>query len=67
MFEDVHSNIVGILLVKQIIMLDPDDAVPVRQVCRPNDNLLRIPDDMPLYDLLNKFQEGKGTVKFRFE
>ncbi|XP_062510862.1 uncharacterized protein LOC134186817 [Corticium candelabrum] len=61
-FEDVHSNIVGILLVKQIIMLDPDDAVPVRQVCRPNDNLLRIPDDMPLYDLLNKFQEGKGHM-----
>lgn len=41
-------------------MLDPEDAVPVREVCMSVDNLPRVQDDMPLYDLLNKFQEGKS-------
>ena len=59
-FDGVRQNIVGIILVKKIIMLDPDDAVPVREVYMSIDNLPRFRDDMPLYDLLNKFQEGKS-------
>ena len=59
-FEGVCSNIIGVILVKKIIMLDPKDAVPVREVYTSVDNLPRIHADMPLYDLLNKFQEGKS-------
>ncbi|XP_062510930.1 uncharacterized protein LOC134186870 [Corticium candelabrum] len=61
-FDGVRQNIVGIILVKKIIMLDPDDAVPVREVYMSIDNLPRFRDDMPLYDLLNKFQEGKSHM-----
>jgi ankyrin repeat/SOCS box protein 13/metal transporter CNNM len=61
-YETVRTNIVGVILVKKIIMLDPKDEVPVREVYMSVDNLPRINDDMPLYDLLNKFQEGKSHM-----
>ncbi|KAJ2764546.1 hypothetical protein GGI18_006416, partial [Coemansia linderi] len=48
--------IVGVLLVKSLILLDPDDAVPVRDA-----RIAPIPlvtPDASLYDILNAFQEG---------
>ena len=60
MYEGERSNIVGIVLVKSLILLNPDDATPVCDVCRPLDAIPHVQDDMPLYDLLNKFQEGKS-------
>ncbi|KAJ2491071.1 hypothetical protein IWW37_002628 [Coemansia sp. RSA 2050] len=55
-FEGERSNVVGVLLVKSLILLDPDDAVPVRDI-----KISAIPlvtPDVSLYDILNAFQEG---------
>ncbi|KAJ2757452.1 hypothetical protein GGI19_000053 [Coemansia pectinata] len=55
-FEGERSNVVGVLLVKSLILLDPDDAVPVRDA-----KISAIPlvtPDVSLYDILNAFQEG---------
>ncbi|KAJ2741761.1 hypothetical protein GGI20_004962 [Coemansia sp. BCRC 34301] len=55
-FEGERVNVVGVLLVKSLILLDPDDAVPVRDT-----KISAIPlvtPDVSLYDILNAFQEG---------
>ncbi|KAI9471453.1 hypothetical protein LPJ78_005073 [Coemansia sp. RSA 989] len=55
-YEGSRENIVGVLLVKSLILLDPDDAVPVRDA-----KITGIPlvtPDVSLYDILNAFQEG---------
>ncbi|KAJ2890627.1 hypothetical protein IWW38_004032, partial [Coemansia aciculifera] len=55
-FDGERTDIVGVLLVKSLILLDPDDAVPVRDV-----RIASIPlvtPDVSLYDILNAFQEG---------
>ncbi|XP_065837744.1 uncharacterized protein [Oscarella lobularis] len=64
-YSGVRSNIIGLVLVKNLILLDPDDAVPVRDVCRPESALRPLPrvdHDMPLYTLLNEFQKGKSHM-----
>ncbi|KAJ2699393.1 hypothetical protein FB645_005333 [Coemansia sp. IMI 203386] len=55
-YENNRANVVGVLLVKSLILLDPDDEVPVRDV-RIADIPLVTPD-ISLYDILNAFQEG---------
>ncbi|KAJ1805798.1 hypothetical protein LPJ75_005214 [Coemansia sp. RSA 2598] len=55
-YEGSKANVVGVLLVKSLILLDPDDEVPVRDV-RIADIPLVTPD-ISLYDILNAFQEG---------
>ncbi|KAJ1911466.1 hypothetical protein GGI09_003991 [Coemansia sp. S100] len=55
-FDGERTDIVGVLLVKSLILLDPDDAVPVRDA-----RIAPIPlvtPDVSLYDILNAFQEG---------
>lgn len=55
-YEKERTNVVGVLLVKSLILLDPDDAVPVRDA-----KITAIPlvtSDVSLYDILNAFQEG---------
>ncbi|KAJ2377706.1 hypothetical protein H4S02_007575, partial [Coemansia sp. RSA 2611] len=55
-FDGERTDIVGVLLVKSLILLDPDDAVPVRDA-----RIAPIPlvtPDTSLYDILNAFQEG---------
>ena len=69
-FEGSRDKVVAVLLVKTIIALDPNDATPLRSIvaaCERADtrkycaDLLVMPDDTPLYDLLNEFQNGKCT------
>ncbi|KAJ2809371.1 hypothetical protein H4R20_000181 [Coemansia guatemalensis] len=55
-YEGERANVVGVLLVKSLILLDPDDAVPVRDA-----KITGIPlvtPDVSLHDILNAFQEG---------
>ncbi|PIA14553.1 DUF21-domain-containing protein [Coemansia reversa NRRL 1564] len=55
-YEGERVNVVGVLLVKSLILLDPDDAVPVREA-----KITGIPlvtPDVSLHDILNAFQEG---------
>lgn len=55
-FEGSRDNVIGLLLVKNLILLDPEESTPVRQV-----KIFPIPHvaaTMSLFDLLNSFQEG---------
>jgi metal transporter CNNM len=55
-----RQNIIGVLLVKLIILNDPDDAVPLS-----SQRLIRVPiakEDMSLFDILNVFQQGHSHL-----
>ncbi|PIA19736.1 DUF21-domain-containing protein [Coemansia reversa NRRL 1564] len=55
-FDGRRDNIVGVLLVKSLVLLDPDDCTPVRDA-----TIAPIPlvtTRTSLYDILNAFQEG---------
>ncbi|KAI8323890.1 DUF21-domain-containing protein, partial [Martensiomyces pterosporus] len=55
-YDGERVNIVGVLLVKSLILLDPDDCTPVSEA-----KITSIPlvtTDTSLYDILNAFQEG---------
>lgn len=54
------KKIIGVLLVKNLIMLDPDDNIPVRQVAI--NTLPSVKEWMPLFDILNTFQEGRSHM-----
>jgi len=63
-FEGTPSNVVGMLLVKRLIKLDPDDCTPVRTLegaYTPPPSCLTT---LPLYDLLNSFQTGRSKLLF---
>ena len=61
-YEGDKNNVISVLIVKSLICLDPDDATPVKTLLNTNSvtNVIYVDDDMPLYDLLNLFQTGKG-------
>ncbi|KAH8093859.1 hypothetical protein BXZ70DRAFT_367149 [Cristinia sonorae] len=54
------KKIVGILLVKQCLMLDPKDATPLRSLRLHN--VLTIANNAPLLEVLDKFQEGRSHM-----
>ncbi|KAF7307580.1 CNNM transmembrane domain-containing protein [Mycena indigotica] len=61
---ELHGNkvkkILGILLVKQCVLLDPKDAIPLRKI--PLNKVPFIPHNEPLLGLLDKFQEGRSHM-----
>ncbi|KAJ7508438.1 hypothetical protein B0H11DRAFT_2152963 [Mycena galericulata] len=65
-YEEVELNgsklkkIVGILLVKQCVLLDPKDSIPLRKI--PLNKVPFIPNNEPLLGLLDKFQEGRSHM-----
>ncbi|XP_076076722.1 uncharacterized protein LOC143047542 isoform X2 [Mytilus galloprovincialis] len=63
-YEDDRTNIISVLIVKTLICLDPEDCTPVRTLLHSNSvgSVIYVDDDMPLYDLLNLFQTGKGHL-----
>jgi metal transporter CNNM len=54
------KKIVGILLVKQCVLLDPSDAVPVRKI--PLNKVATVPMNEPLLGILDRFQEGRSHM-----
>ncbi|KAI0819743.1 DUF21-domain-containing protein [Trametes gibbosa] len=54
------KKIIGILLVKQCVLLDPNDAVPVRKI--PLNKVPYVPNNEPLLGILDKFQEGRSHM-----
>lgn len=61
-YRDLKENIVGLLLVKTIITLDPDDSIPIENVMRPHKLLLQFYEDEPLYNILNACQTGRSHM-----
>ncbi|XAR61768.1 hypothetical protein NMG60_11016280 [Bertholletia excelsa] len=54
------SNIIGLVLVKNLLTVDPEDAVPLRKMIIRK--IPRVSEDMPLYDILNEFQKGHSHI-----
>ncbi|KAJ0980362.1 hypothetical protein J5N97_008617 [Dioscorea zingiberensis] len=54
------TNIIGLILVKNLLTIHPSDEVPVKNVTIRK--MPRVPEDMPLYDILNEFQEGHSHM-----
>ncbi|THU82607.1 DUF21-domain-containing protein [Dendrothele bispora CBS 962.96] len=54
------KKIIGILLVKQCVLIDPKDAIPLRKL--PLNKVLYVPQNEPLLGILDKFQEGRSHM-----
>ncbi|XP_051183528.1 DUF21 domain-containing protein At2g14520 isoform X2 [Lolium perenne] len=54
------SNIIGLILVKNLLTCRPEDEVPTRHVTIRK--IPRVADDLPLYDILNEFQKGHSHM-----
>lgn len=55
-----RKNIIGCLLAKNLLLLDPDDEVPLSKVSI--NHIPSVQDDLPLFDILNIFQEGRSHL-----
>jgi len=55
-----ENNIIGMLLVKSLIDLDPEEGVPVKDL--PLRRLPVVNEQMPLYQVLNMFQLGRSHM-----
>lgn len=60
-YKGDRGNIVGVLFVKSLIMLDPDDDIPIKDVYKDG-SFLQSSTIEPLYELLDKFQTGKSHL-----
>ncbi|KAM1021523.1 hypothetical protein ACFX15_041840 [Malus domestica] len=54
------GNIIGLVLVKNLLMVDPEDGVTLRKLMIRK--IPRVSEDMPLYDILNEFQKGHSHI-----
>ncbi|GAW07522.1 DUF21-domain-containing protein [Lentinula edodes] len=54
----VVRRIIGILLVKQCVLLDPRKSVPLREI--PLNKVFFVPQNESLLGILDKFQEGRS-------
>jgi metal transporter CNNM len=62
-YEDEMANLVGILFVKDLIVIDPEDGVPVKDVVTYyNHNLPLVSKDLGLLSLLDEFIEGHSHM-----
>ncbi|KAL3884112.1 hypothetical protein ACJMK2_030334 [Sinanodonta woodiana] len=63
-YEGSRENIIGLILMKTLIRIDPNDATPVRELQQRGllRDVLHVDETMPLFDLLNVFQTGKGHL-----
>ncbi|PNY02540.1 DUF21 domain-containing protein at1g47330-like protein, partial [Trifolium pratense] len=55
-----RSNIMGLVLVKNLFMVDSKAAVPLRRMIIRK--IPRVSENMPLYDILNEFQKGHSHI-----
>ncbi|XP_013401397.1 DUF21 domain-containing protein At4g33700 [Lingula anatina] len=63
-YDGDKKNIIGVLLVKTLITLDPDDKVPIQSLKNTKSwrDVHYIEETKPLYDLLNEYQLGKAHL-----
>ncbi|KAI5656057.1 hypothetical protein M9H77_24850 [Catharanthus roseus] len=54
------TNIIGLILVKNLLGVDPEDSVPLRKMMIRK--IPRVSENMPLYDILNEFQKGHSHI-----
>ncbi|KAK7315143.1 hypothetical protein VNO77_33675 [Canavalia gladiata] len=59
-YSGKHTNIVGVILVKNLIFFRPEDEMPIKYT-----TIRRVPrvgEDWPLYDILNQFKKGQSHM-----
>ncbi|KAK6159175.1 hypothetical protein DH2020_006489 [Rehmannia glutinosa] len=59
-YQDQPTNIIGLVLVKNLLTVHPEDKLPVKSVTIRR--IPRVPETMPLYDILNEFQKGHSHM-----
>ncbi|XP_010028065.2 DUF21 domain-containing protein At2g14520 isoform X1 [Eucalyptus grandis] len=59
-YYEQPRNIIGLILVKNILAIHPGDDVLVKNVTIRK--IPRVPGSMPLYDILNEFQKGHSHM-----
>ncbi|XP_048128317.1 DUF21 domain-containing protein At2g14520-like isoform X3 [Rhodamnia argentea] len=59
-FCEQPTNIIGLILVKNLLTIHPEDEEPVKNVTIRK--IPRVPESIPLYDLLNEFQKGHSHM-----
>eukprot|EP00246_Nothoceros_aenigmaticus_P000280 TRINITY_DN1042_c0_g1_i3.p1 TRINITY_DN1042_c0_g1~~TRINITY_DN1042_c0_g1_i3.p1 ORF type:complete len:558 (-),score=93.66 TRINITY_DN1042_c0_g1_i3:354-2027(-) len=59
-FAGKPTQIIGLILVKNLLTVRPEDETPVRNLTIRK--IPRVPEDMPLYDILNEFQKGHSHM-----
>ena len=60
-----RCDVFGLLLAKSLILVDPDDGIPVSDVRIIK--LPRVAAKTPLFDMLNRFQEGNSHMALVME
>ncbi|XP_062154574.1 DUF21 domain-containing protein At5g52790-like isoform X2 [Alnus glutinosa] len=59
-YSESPTNIIGLILVKNLIKLRPEDETPIKDLVIRR--IPRVHDRLPLYDLLNEFQKGHSHM-----
>lgn len=59
-YYEQPTNIIGLVLVKNLLSIHPTDEVPVKNVTIRK--IPRVPANLPLYDILNEFQKGHSHM-----
>ncbi|KAJ4716058.1 DUF21 domain-containing protein [Melia azedarach] len=59
-YYEEPTNIIGLILVKNLLTVHPEDEVPVKSVTIRK--IPRVPETLPLYDILNEFQKGHSHM-----
>ncbi|OSX76591.1 hypothetical protein BU14_0184s0018 [Porphyra umbilicalis] len=75
LYEGDKANIVGLLLLKQLILIDPDDKVPVRALISKKKKSHKVRVSPPLYvsadtalsELLNEFKDGRSHMALVYD
>ncbi|XLR12329.1 DUF21 domain-containing protein At2g14520 [Arachis ipaensis] len=59
-YYEQPTNIIGLILVKNLLTMDPEEEASVKSVTIRR--IPRVPESMPLYDILNEFQKGHSHM-----
>ncbi|KAH6773172.1 CBS domain protein [Perilla frutescens var. hirtella] len=59
-YYEQPTNIIGLVLVKNLLTIHPEDEVPVKSVTIRR--IPRVAETLPLYDILNEFQKGHSHM-----
>ncbi|KAL6210024.1 hypothetical protein ACLB2K_020962 [Fragaria x ananassa] len=59
-YYEEPTNIIGLVLVKNLLTVHPEDETPVKNVTIRK--IPRVQETLPLYDILNEFQKGHSHM-----
>ncbi|XP_044508574.1 DUF21 domain-containing protein At2g14520-like [Mangifera indica] len=59
-YYEQPTNIIGLILVKNLLTIHPGDEIPVKSVTIRR--IPRVQETLPLYDILNEFQKGHSHM-----